>query len=84
MIGAAERIVAEKGMPALTLTSVQLAAGQSNKSAATYHFGSRERLPEAVVEARMSAVNTRRQTTLDEIESPGLPATTRRVVEAMV
>ncbi len=36
---AAERIVAERGMPALTLKDVQLAANQANKSAAKYHFG---------------------------------------------
>lgn len=84
MITAAERIVAEQGLPALTLTNVQVAAGQSNKSAAKYHFGSREGLLEAIVEARMSAVNMRRQVMLDEMEGHGTPMTTRQTVEAMV
>lgn len=84
MIDAAEQIVAERGMPALTLKDVQIAAGQSNKSAAKYHFGSREGLIEAVVEARGSAVNARRQALLDEMEGHGTPLTARQAVEAMV
>lgn len=84
MIDAAEQIVAERGMPALTLKDVQIAAGQSNKSAAKYHFGSREGLLEAVVEARMSAVNSRRQALLDELEGRDTPLTARQAVEAMV
>ncbi|MGW6379168.1 TetR family transcriptional regulator [Rhodococcus sp. NPDC055112] len=84
MIDAAEQIVAEKGLPALTLKDVQIAAGQSNKSAAKYHFGSREGLIEAVVEARGSAVNARRQALLDELEGHGTPLTARQAVEAMV
>ncbi len=84
MIDAAEQIVAERGIPALTLKDVQIAAGQSNKSAAKYHFGSREGLIEAVVEARGSAVNTRRQALLEEMEAHGTPLTARQAVEAMV
>ncbi|MFE3289602.1 TetR/AcrR family transcriptional regulator [Rhodococcus sp. NPDC059234] len=84
MIDAAEQIVAEKGMPALTLKDVQIAAGQSNKSAAKYHFGSREGLIGAVIEARGSAVNARRQALLDEMEGHGTPLTARQAAEAMV
>ncbi|CAM2793773.1 helix-turn-helix domain-containing protein [Prescottella defluvii] len=84
MIEAAEQIIAERGMPALTLKDVQIAANQSNKSAAKYHFGSREGLIEALVELRMSPVNARRQELLDEIERLGAPPTVRQVVEALV
>ncbi|MDH6679757.1 RecA-family ATPase [Rhodococcus sp. LBL1] len=41
MIEAAERLITERGMQALTLEHVQIAANQSNKSAAKYHSGSR-------------------------------------------
>ena len=84
MIEAAEHIVAERGLHALTLKDVQLTANQSNKSAAKYHFGSREGLIEALVEARMSPVDTRRQEKLDEITRLGTPPTTRQAVEALV
>ncbi|MCL2534258.1 MAG: TetR family transcriptional regulator [Nocardiaceae bacterium] len=84
MIVAAERIIAERGMPALTLKDVQIAANQSNKSAAKYHFGSREGLIEALVEVRMSPVNARRQVMLDEMEHLRVPPTARQAVEALV
>ena len=47
MIDAAERLAAERGMAAMSLREVQAAAGQRNKSAAQYHFGSRAGLIEA-------------------------------------
>ncbi|QCQ93762.1 TetR/AcrR family transcriptional regulator [Rhodococcus sp. SGAir0479] len=84
MLAAAEQIIAERGMPALTLKDVQIAANQSNKSAATYHFGSREGLIEALVEVRMTPVDTRRRELLDEIERRGEPPTVRGAVEALV
>ncbi len=67
MIDAAERIVAEQGFPALTLRAVQEAAGQQNKSAANYHFGSRDGLIAAVLDARMEPVSAHRRDLLDAI-----------------
>ncbi|MCA1004203.1 TetR family transcriptional regulator [Rhodococcus hoagii] len=84
MLEAAEQIIAERGMPALTLKDVQIAANQSNKSAAKYHFGSREGLIEALVELRMSPVNARRQELLDEMERLGGAPSARQAVEALV
>ena len=60
MIAAAERLAVERGLGAMSLREVQLVSGQRNKSAAAYHFGSREGLIEAVVAARMGPVNERR------------------------
>lgn len=84
MIDAAERIVAERGMTALTLKDVQDAAGQANKSAAKYHFGSREGLIDAIVEARMTPANLRRQEMLDEIDASASAPTARQAVEALI
>ncbi|MCZ4079250.1 TetR family transcriptional regulator [Rhodococcus sp. H36-A4] len=84
MIDAAEQIIAERGLPALTLKDVQLAANQSNKSAAKYHFGSREGLIEALVAARMGPVNARRTELLEKIERSGDPTPVRQAVEALV
>lgn len=83
MIDAAEQIVAERGLPALTLKDVQIAANQSNKSAAKYHFGSREGLLDAIVDARMSRVNARRHEMLTALDSTEVP-TSRQLVEALV
>ncbi|MFX1787327.1 TetR/AcrR family transcriptional regulator [Prescottella equi] len=84
MIDAAEKIVAEQGIAAMTFNGVQLAANQANKSAAKYHFGSREGLLEAVVEARMAAVNSRRQEMLNNFRVGGGSITLRDAVEALV
>ncbi|MBV6754884.1 TetR/AcrR family transcriptional regulator [Rhodococcus opacus] len=84
MIDAAERIVAERGLAALTLRDVQSSAGQSNKSAAKYHFGSREGLLDAVIEARMSPVNGRRQEMLDALAAQPERPRVRQAVEALI
>ncbi|QYG95731.1 TetR/AcrR family transcriptional regulator [Iamia sp. SCSIO 61187] len=81
MIDAAERLAAERGLAAMSLREVQAAAGQRNKSAAQYHFGSKEGLVEAVVAARMGAVGARRQELLDALDDR---PTRRALVEALV
>lgn len=81
MIDAAERLAAERGLAAMSLREVQAGAGQRNKSAAQYHFGSKEGLVEAVVAARMGAVGARRREMLDALGArPGR----RELVEALV
>jgi AcrR family transcriptional regulator len=80
MIAAAEQLIAERGTAALTLREVQVMAGQSNKSAAQYHFGSRAGLIEAVIEARMGPVNRRRWEMLESLDA----ASPRALVEALV
>lgn len=67
MIDAAERLAAEEGLGAMSLRAVQTAAGQRNKSAAHYHFGSREGLIEAVIIERMRPINERRAELLAEL-----------------
>lgn len=68
MIDAAERIVAEHGLAALTLRGVQQAAGQSNKSAANYHFGSRDGLIAAILDDRMAPIHVHRRALLDRLD----------------
>lgn len=65
MIRAAEELVVERGLGATTLTDVQRRAGQANKSAARYHFGSRDGLLDAVLEARMTPVDRHRRELLE-------------------
>ncbi len=84
MIDAAERLIVERGLPALTLKDVQLAANQSNNSAAKYHFGSRDGLLDALIGTRMAPVNARRTRLLDAMEQSGSPETVRLAVEALV
>lgn len=68
MIDEAERIAAEQGLGAMSLRSVQTAAGQRNKSAAQYHFGSREGLIERIAAYRMAPINERRTELLEALD----------------
>lgn len=84
MIDAGERLAAERGFAAMSLREVQAAAGQRNKSAAQYHFGSREGLIEAIATARMAPINVHRRAMLDELDRRARPATIRELVEVIV
>jgi AcrR family transcriptional regulator len=84
MVEVAERLAAERGLAAMSLREVQALAGQRNKSAAQYHFGSRTGLIEAVVAARMGPINDERSRRLAELdEQDGEPAV-RQLVEVLV
>jgi AcrR family transcriptional regulator len=72
IVHAAERLFAERGIEAVSLRDVNLAAGQKNHSAAQYHFGDRAGLIAAVFEARMDAINEDRHRLLAELD-PGDP-----------
>lgn len=71
MIDTAERLIAERGLPALSLREVATEAGQRNHSAVQYHFGSRAGLVEAVFDARMRPIDARRAEMLAELEAAG-------------
>ncbi len=84
MIAAAEQIVAERGLASMTLSAVQSAAGQSNKSAASYHFGDRDGLIAAVAEARMVPINAHRRRLLHAADERAEPPTLKLVATALV
>jgi AcrR family transcriptional regulator len=84
MIDAAELLVAERGLRNVSLREVQAAAGQRNKSAAQYHFGSLHGLIEAIVVARMTPIDARRAHLLAELDASGRGDDVRALVEAAI
>ncbi len=80
----AERLYAEKGIDAVSMREISREAEQKNTSALHYHFGSKEALIRAILQRRMSELDTLRNAFLDEAldrdETPGL----RTAVEAMI
>jgi len=84
MLDAAEALMAERGLGAVSMRDVVTAAGQRNNSAAQYHFGSRDGLIEAIVERRMGPINHRRQQFLDDLDAAGRGHDVRGLVEALV
>jgi AcrR family transcriptional regulator len=71
LILAGERLFAEDGIDAVSLRQVNLAAGQRNSSASHYHFGSKQKLIEAIYEYRMERVNKRSVKMLNALEMAG-------------
>jgi AcrR family transcriptional regulator len=84
MIEAAERLVAERGLRNVSLREVQAEAGQRNKSAAQYHFGSLHGLIEAIVVARMTPIDARRLGLLERLDAEGRGHDVRALVEASI
>ncbi len=82
LIDAAERLIAEQG-PAVSLRQVVAAAGQRNSAAIRYHFGTRDQLIAAVVDARQSEFEPRRLQRLVALEAEGA-VTPRGLVEALL
>jgi len=66
MLDAAERLYAQKGIRAVSLREIALAANQRNNGAAQYHFGDAVGLIRAVYVRRGAVVNERREALLDE------------------
>src|SRR5688500_4953745 len=80
LVETAERLFAEQGIDAVSLRDVSAAAGQRNRSAAQYHFGSRQGLVLAILEHRMAAINRDRSARLASDGSADI----RTLVEALV
>ena len=72
LILAAERLFGERGIDAVPLREVVVAAGQRNASALGYHVGDREALIGAILDFRRAAVDARRVRLLDAYAASGV------------
>jgi AcrR family transcriptional regulator len=84
LLDVAERLFAMNGLDKVSIREIIRASGQSNLSAAHYHFGSREALVAAVIDRRMRFINVLRDRRLDELEASGGDGSVYRVVMTMV
>jgi AcrR family transcriptional regulator len=84
MLEVAERLFAEQGVELVPLRQIVVEAGQRNRSALHYHFGSREALVSQLLNLRLAHVNAIRNRYLDEIEAAGRDADVRAIVEATI
>jgi len=72
LVAAAERLFAEKGVVGASLRDIT-AAADANLAAVNYHFGSKEGLLRAVLEARLGPINQGRLELLDQLgDGPNL------------
>lgn len=80
----AERLFAELGVENVPLTRIAAAAGQRNRSAVHYHFGSRAGVLTAVMNRRLAAINARREALADALPSrPSVAQVARADVSAL-
>ncbi|MGO4332071.1 TetR family transcriptional regulator [Cupriavidus sp. 2TAF22] len=84
MLEIAERLFAEHGVELVPLRQIVVEAGQRNRSALHYHFGSREALVSQLLNFRLTHVNKVRNRYLDEVEAAGLAGDVRAIVEASI
>jgi AcrR family transcriptional regulator len=61
LLQVAERLFARDGVENVALTQIVAQAGQKNRSALHYHFGSRSGVLTAVLNRRLAAINARRE-----------------------
>ncbi|MET0270897.1 MAG: helix-turn-helix domain-containing protein [Sphingomonas sp.] len=71
ILRAAERLYAERGFDGASLREIAVAASQGNNNAVQYHFGSRDRLIEAIFRERVAEMETEREAMLAAAERDG-------------
>ncbi|WOG26521.1 TetR/AcrR family transcriptional regulator [Endozoicomonas sp. 8E] len=84
LVRAAEKLIAERGLDAVSDREIARAAGQKNNSAVQYHFGDRAGLINAILDFRMIPLNQKRHEMLDELLNRKEPPTTRDLVKVLL
>jgi AcrR family transcriptional regulator len=86
LMRAAEQLFAQQGVDKVSLREIAIAAGQRNVSAATYHFGSKRELIEAILERHSLPMQDGWRPVLahDKEHQLGLPRLVELVVRPLV
>lgn len=82
LLVAAEQQIAEYGVHGASIRSINAAAG-ANSAAAHYHFGSKEAIVRAVLDARMHHLTVARLALVDELRA-GAPLSVELMARALV
>jgi AcrR family transcriptional regulator len=82
LMRAAEQLFAQQGVDRVSLREIAIAAGQRNVSAATYHFGSKRELIEAILERHSRPIQDDWVLTLQKVPAQGLAL--RQLIELLV
>ncbi|WP_157517103.1 TetR/AcrR family transcriptional regulator [Mycobacterium sp. MS1601] len=84
LIAVAEAMFADRGIAAVSLNEIRLAAGQSNAAVVNYHFGSKDDLIKAILEDRLVRIDEDRGRLLEQAVSGDHPAELRRLLAALI
>lgn len=83
ILDAAEQLFAERGIEAVALSEINVAAGQRNNAAVHYHFGAKSELVDAVLARHQDAIDAERDAEIERLEATG-QATLRDVAAALI
>jgi AcrR family transcriptional regulator len=84
LLDAAESLWAERGVEAVSLREIRLAAGQRNNSALQFHFADRDGLVAALVERHLPRVDAVREQLYARLVAEGRQTDFAALVEVMV
>ncbi|WP_216892285.1 TetR/AcrR family transcriptional regulator [Nocardia alni] len=84
LLEVAEELFADRGIDAVSLNEVRLAAGQSNAGAINYHFGSKSHLLRAVIEHRLVRIEAERGELLATLITKNRGGDPRALLEALI
>jgi AcrR family transcriptional regulator len=84
LLDAAAVLMDERGIDNVSLSQINRASGHRNRSAVTYHFGSRDAVVHELVDRTMNGLDAERNALLDHLETTGAPLTERTVLEVIV
>ncbi|GLU37324.1 TetR/AcrR family transcriptional regulator [Pseudomonas sp. NBRC 100443] len=83
LMAAAEELFGIKGFESVSLVEIARHAGQSNKYAVQYHFGSKEDLVRAIFDCRLQSISQRRMVLLDALNTCE-SVSVRKLLEAFI
>lgn len=81
---AAQILFARYGVDGVTVQQIVEAAGQRNKAAVQYHFGSKEELIRQLIVEGAKELDVRRNGLLDAMETSGTSVTVRQILRILV
>jgi AcrR family transcriptional regulator len=84
LLDAASVLMDERGIDNVSLNQINRASGHRNRSAVSYHFGSRDAVVRELITRTMDVINAERNALLDHLETTGVPLTERTVMEVAV
>jgi len=83
LITAAEKLFGDRGIHAVTLKDINVAAGQRNESALHYHFGSKSALVEAILTLRTRDIDQKRLELVEALLASGQEKDLSAILKAM-
>jgi AcrR family transcriptional regulator len=83
LLDAAAVLMDKQGIDNVSLNEINRASGHRNRSAVSYHFGSRDAVVRELIGQTMGILDAERNALLDHLETTGTPLTERTVLEVV-